>query len=254
MDHLSSSQLTLYLQCSLKYKFQYLDGLPRPFKASGLAFGSALHSALAWFHKELAAGKTVTLERLCQIFDADWYCQQIDGNLLFSDRDEPERLPVLGREMLSLYYQKPPQGTLRPEVPFAVPLVDPATGEGLDLNLEGFIDLIEDDDVIVEFKTSAATMTQTDVDRHLQLSAYSYAFERLHGRPPRELRIVDFVKNRKPKIVTLPTTRDRTDHEWFYQLARQVVRAIQRDVFFPRVGFWCRDCEFARQCKQWRSA
>ena len=59
MDHLSSSQLNLYLQCSLKYKFQYVDGLPRPCKASGLAFGSALHSALAWFHKELAAGVSV---------------------------------------------------------------------------------------------------------------------------------------------------------------------------------------------------
>lgn len=176
----------------------------------------------------------------------------MDGNVLFSDPNEPERLPVLGREMLALYFQHPPQGRLRPEVPFAVPLVDPATGEGLNLNLEGFIDLIEDEDVIVEFKTSAATMSQADAHRHLQLSAYSYAFERLHSRPPRQLKIVDFVKNRKPKIVPLPTTRQPADHEWFFHLARAGGASGRRRHYFPRVGFWCRDCEFGEQCRAWR--
>ena len=51
MDHLSASQMNLYFQCSLKYKFQYLDKLPKPFKASGLVFGSAIHLAISWVHK-----------------------------------------------------------------------------------------------------------------------------------------------------------------------------------------------------------
>ena len=56
MDHLSSSQINLYLLCSLKYKFIYLDKLPKPFKSSGLMFGSAMHSALSWVHKEKING------------------------------------------------------------------------------------------------------------------------------------------------------------------------------------------------------
>src|SRR3990170_2672171 len=100
MDHLSSSQINLYMQCSLKYKFQYVDELPRLGKPPGLAFGSAVHAALAWFHKEKMAGNGVNLEKLFKIFDADWYCQRMDGKVLFEEGDEEERLTVLGRELL----------------------------------------------------------------------------------------------------------------------------------------------------------
>ena len=47
------------------------------------------------------------------------------------------------------------------------------------MNLEGFFDLITSDEVIVEFKTSGQTMTLRDADNHLQLTAYSYAYETL---------------------------------------------------------------------------
>ena len=56
MDHLSCSQMNLYLQCPPKYKFLYIDGLPKPFKPSGLAFGGSIHAALAWLHKQRMNG------------------------------------------------------------------------------------------------------------------------------------------------------------------------------------------------------
>ena len=73
IDHLSASQLNLYLQCSLKYKLQYIDKLPKPFKSSGLVFGSCVHSAMSWLHKQRLAGKEVALEQMQRIFTADWY-------------------------------------------------------------------------------------------------------------------------------------------------------------------------------------
>ena len=48
IEHLSKSQISLYMDCSLKYKFQYIDNLPKPFKPAGLAFGTSIHSALEW--------------------------------------------------------------------------------------------------------------------------------------------------------------------------------------------------------------
>ena len=50
-------------------------------------------------------------------------------------------------------------------------------GERLDVNIEGYIDLIEKDDAITEFKTSNQAMNQNDVDDHIQLTAYSYAYQ-----------------------------------------------------------------------------
>ena len=61
MEYLSSSRINLYLNCSLKYKFNYVDKLPKPFKSSALVFGSAIHSAISWLHKQEMNGNGVTL-------------------------------------------------------------------------------------------------------------------------------------------------------------------------------------------------
>ena len=70
MDHLSANQMNLYFQCGLKYQFQYIHRLPKPFKASGLVFGSDNHSAIFWFHINQLAGRSVPLEKLNSISNA----------------------------------------------------------------------------------------------------------------------------------------------------------------------------------------
>ena len=72
IDHLSATQINLYLECSLKYRFQYIDEFPKPFKSSGQAFGSATHSSLEWLHKEKIRGNHIALEKLYKIMEADW--------------------------------------------------------------------------------------------------------------------------------------------------------------------------------------
>jgi len=104
----------------------------------------------------------------------------------------------------------------------------------------------------VEFKTSNQTMDQKSVDDHLQLTAYSYAFEMLHRRPPKGLRIVNFVKNKKPKVVPFETQRTPADYQRFFYLAGQILKGIESQVFFPRSSFMCKDCEFAAPCRKWQ--
>ncbi len=251
MEYLSSSRINLYLNCSLKYKFNYIDKLPKPFKSSALIFGSAIHSAISWLHKEEMNGNGVTLEKLYKIFDADWYVQKYDDEIRFKDGEMEMNLLSQGRQILDLYFNSPIKEVKGSEVPFTVPLKDPANGKHLGLNLEGFFDLIEEGDTIVEFKTSAQTMYQGDVDNHLQLSAYSYAYERLYGRPPKLLKIINFTKHKKPKMLVFETWRDEADHKRFFSLASQVLEGIKNQVFFPRQNFMCRDCEYAGPCRDW---
>jgi putative RecB family exonuclease len=253
-DHISASQMNLYLLCSLKYRFQYIDQLERPFRSSALVFGSAIHAALAWLHKLLAEkkGNGVTVDRLCNIFDADWYAQQLGTKILYDRNQSKEGFHVLARELLRIYLERPERQAKAAEVPFTVPLANPANGQQLDVNLEGFFDLITQDEAIVEFKTSGQTMSTRDADDHLQLTTYSYAYGALFGRPASGLRIVDLVKSRKPKMVVLDTMRTGADHQRFFCLAREVVNGIRSHVFIPRSGYWCRDCEYARHCKAWK--
>jgi putative RecB family exonuclease len=252
MDHLSASQINLYLLCSLKYRFQYVDELPRPFRSSALAFGSAVHAALAWYHKYAVNGNEVPLEKLYKIFEADWYAQRLDTEILYNARETETSLHSLGRELLRLYLANPAGQPEDAEAHFVVPLAHPANGEQLPVNLEGFFDLLTADEGITEFKTSGQTMNARDADNHLQLTAYSYAYESLFQRPAANLRIVDLVKARKPKMVVLETVRTKADHKRFFQLAKAVFSGICNRVFFPRTGYWCHDCEYARHCRAWK--
>jgi putative RecB family exonuclease len=251
MEYLSSSQINLYSQCSLKYKFQYVDLLPRPFKPSGLAFGSALHSALSWFHRESMTNGGVPLEKLYKIFDADWYSQRTEAEIRYKNGEDETKLAVLAREMLALYLNLPPKRARASEVPFSIPLTLPGDGKNL-IYLEGVIDLIEIDDVITEFKTSAQMMDSKDADESLQLTIYSYAYEKIYQRPPKVLKVIDFVKSKKPKLITLETRRDASGYRRLYAITAQVLKGINLKIFFPRASFWCKDCEYSDRCQTWR--
>lgn len=248
IDHLSASQINLYLQCGLKYRYQYIDLLPKPFRPSALVFGSALHSTLAWFHEETMKGNAVSLEKLYQIFDADWYSQRVEVDIHFKDGEKEMNLLNVGREMLTIFFQEEHPKAKGCEIPFTVPLRSPTGGPDLGIALEGYFDLIEEDGTIVEYKTSAIVLSSSDIDSRIQLTAYSYAYQLLYRKPPKGLRVVDFVKGKKPKIVVIETKRDKNDHLGFLHTAQEVLHGIKAGVFIPRQSFWCKECEYANIC------
>ena len=71
LSHLSASQLTLYLTCSLKFRFQYIDKLPRILKSANQVFGLAMHAALQWLHVELKNGRKPPLDEVLRVYEAD---------------------------------------------------------------------------------------------------------------------------------------------------------------------------------------
>ena len=162
------------------------------------------------------------------------------------------KLSVMAKELLSLYFNNGDIEPLDAELPFVVTLVNPSSGERLQVSFEGFIDLIEKDGTIIELKTSKQTMNHSDIDNHSQLTAYSYAYEMLYRKPPRLLKLVDFVKTKKPRVIVLETSREKLDYQRFFNLAREILKGIQSQVFFPRQSFMCKDCEYTEPCKAWK--
>jgi len=76
--------------------------------------------------------------------------------------------------------------------------------------------------------------------------------ERISHKPPKSLKIVNFVKSKKPKMIPMETNRDRDGYQRLYFLAGQILKGIQQRIFFPRTGFLCKDCEYAANCKTWK--
>jgi len=254
-EALSATAISLYLTCSLKYRFQYVDRLPRLTLSENQAFGTAIHAALNWLHKARKRGHTPPLTEVLQVFEADWYAQtQAEGTKVqFDDVGDAAALGYKGRELLTQYYHLPASRVLDSEVWFTLPLVNPATGEALDVPIRGAMDLIEEGDVIVEFKAPQKAPPITALPDDIQVTTYAYAYEKLFGRLPKDIRKVALVRTKVPRVDPPQITgRDHKDFERLFHLGREVVKGVRAGVFLPSRGCWlCNDCEYRQDCDEW---
>ncbi len=250
-DHISVSQINLYLLCPLKYRFNYIDKLPKPFKAAELAFGSAIHSAIEWWHKERQAERNREWQDIASVFEADLNAQAVD-EIRFKNGDDLSSLIDKGKELLAVYV-KEYKGTTPKAVEqgFRVPLVDLETGERIDLPLDGYFDLLEEGDTVVELKTAAKVYDLTTITQHLQLTAYAYAFSWLRKREP-NLRLDILTKTKKPQLHSFEVFRDQNDKVRFFHLAKRVIEGIHSGHFYPSAGWLCPSCEYFDVCQKWR--
>ena len=247
----SVSQVQAYLACPLKYRFQYVDKIPRPWRASAMAFGSSVHAAVEWVHRERLAGRSPDLTQVLQVFDADWYAQNMEP-LVFSERESKDSLAEKGRQMLQLYVES--ENGVKPvavEQWFEVDLADPETGEVMALRLRGVVDLVEEGDTLVDLKTAGRTLESGGLDRHLQLSTYALAYLLLRGTIPK-LRLDLLLKTARPRLERHETTRSVQDLSWTAQLIREVALAVETEHFFPNPSWRCQECEYFAHCQRWR--
>lgn len=251
-EALSASSIQLYLTCSLKWRFQYVDRLPRLTVSANQVVGIAVHAALNWLHKERKHGREAPLAEVLRVFEGDWYAQVSSGNVEFDDEDAADKLLLKGKELLTQFYHLPPTPVRDSEFRFSLPLVNPATGEVLDVPLRGVIDLIAADGAVVEFKAPQKAPPLSDLPDNVQLTVYGYAYEKLFGEPLKEIRKVSLVRTKNPRIDTQVTGRDARDFERLFHLGREVLKGIRTGVFIPNRGCWmCSNCEYDQDCREW---
>lgn len=252
MDSISASQLQCYLGCSLQYKFRYVDKLPRPWRAASMAFGTSIHAAIEWFHRERIARRIPHPEGVVSIFLADWYAQTVEP-LVFSKDESKESLAEKGEQMVRVYVDAA-QATAVPsavEERFSVGLVDVENWEEIDVALHGVIDLIESDGTVVDLKTVGRSFDVVGLERHLQLSIYALAVLVRDGAIPK-LRIDALLKTKVPRLERYETVRTLADLAWTAQLIASVVRSIDVGQFFPNPSWRCTECEYYAECVRWR--
>lgn len=253
LEALSASHLTLYLSCSLKFRFQYLDRIPRLWKSGNQVFGISMHAALEWLNKGIKNGRLPPLDEVLRVYEADFLAQTIEGADVRFD-DPADLLLLKGKELLSLYYaEHRPESVKDTELRFQLPLINPTTGEVLALPLRGYIDLVEGDGTVTEFKNSARTMPVNDLADNVQLTVYSWAYETLFGSPPKDVKLVNLVRTKIPKIQPHITGREQSDYERLFHIAQETLHAIEAKIFLPNRGCWmCSDCEYDTQCRAWQ--
>jgi putative RecB family exonuclease len=153
--------------------------------------------------------------------------------------------------MLRLYLVDDHAQPTAVEDAFDCDLLEPVTGEVLEVRLRGRIDLVEEGDTVVDLKTAGRTLEQGGLERHLQLSVYALAFFLLHGTIPK-LRLDVLLKTKVARFVRLSTSRTLEELAWTARLIERVVRAIRAGHFFPNPSWRCTECEYFAHCTAWR--
>ena len=257
IDHLSASSISDYIDCGLLYKFGRVDKIPAEFKADALEFGSAIHLALADFHTEKMRGNYLSVKQLHECFETHWR-QLTDGrdDIKYAEGNDPEILLLKGQELLTAYYNKAPWRefeTIGIEEPFSFQIA------GCQLPVIGAIDLVERDDsgtiIISDFKTSARSYSNDEVNRNFQLVIYQIAMkEKGYSSSEILLRFDCLIKTKQPKFESYYTVRDEIDEIRAKKKIITVSKGISRGIFVPNdsaYNFKCKNCAYRKKCDEW---
>lgn len=261
--HISYSQIFTYLSCSLKYQFRYVLGYPPEQISLALPFGKALHKSLERYYRAIAQGRQERLQVLEDLF-TETLNRQISEKegLIVYDKAAPdaESAIEMGKSMLAAFYQSIDlEGwqIIGVEVPLSANLYTDQ-GETTDFKVVGVIDLLlkgpENELVVIDQKTASKSKSQADVDSDLQMTTYSYLLAANRYAFPTALVKCRFDVLRKlktPKLEYYYTTRSADDRRRLARIASVVLQGIEAGVYIPNRSWMCKNCEYAKACKDW---
>ena len=249
MDYVSISRMKTYLNCPRKFKFWYVDKLPKLFKPAGLALGNVVHSTAEWLNRRLCEGQKPELDDVLKIFRSDWFSLSQD-EIRFDGKENEDEMLAKAIELLKLLHERQTNGTQIREVemPFQLSLVDRETGEILEAPLRGVFDWVESEDVLVEMKTSARVHDTDSSDNRLQLAAYDYAYREMFGRSPR-IKVLNLLKTKEPKLLEKEILLDERDYQNLVGTTKLFLAGVQNRIFHPNKSFMCKNCEYAGVCE-----
>ena len=179
----SFSQIEDYIDCPERYRLRYVVGLPTP-PHHALTYGRALHSAVAWFHLQVAAGRAPSEGALVDEFRRAWLPEG------FLSREHEEARFAAGVRTLREFRTSQlaqPAPVVAVERPFEVDIAG--------VRLRGRIDRIDHDeggDVIVDYKSSDVREQRRADEKardSLQLRVYAMAHQAGRGVLPRQMRL-----------------------------------------------------------------
>ena len=247
-QHFSHSQLITMLSCPYKYRLQYIEGREWDYLPSSIVFGGAIHETLRDFHRALLDG---TLDSDFAASFKETFAES-SKDATFKDDSEYDELLLKGEQLITEYtsqfhHLKP----LEVEMEFRLPLVNTFTGDLLEKDIVGRVDLVTDGDCVYELKTGSSRMPVTAVNENLQLILYGWAYRILYGRTPQKLMLVNLVKTKKPQIQVLDAVADPEREKKLLHLMFRVNEAIDKETFYPnpRGSYGCGSCCYSVSCE-----
>lgn len=244
LDHISVSQINLYIRCPEQYRLRYIEGIKTP-PNGYLVQGQAYHAALAKYFRHLLPGETLPLlfeekgiEEAGDTFDSEFQKALQEEEINWQDED-PGKMKDQGIQMARLYLED--TGHLLK--PLKVEDRRETTIEGI--KLVTIIDLVTPDRII-DHKMRKRAFSDEELAQDLQSIAYAMIEKR-----PFEFHVA--IKTAKPTIrIQQVPERTVADTEFFIDLMKRIRTAITAGVFIPNpTGWQCgpKWCDYWNRCK-----
>jgi putative RecB family exonuclease len=262
--HVSHSQIFTYLNCSLKYRFMYVEARLLERVSIALPFGSAIHASLERYYRTMKEkGVKEPLGVLLNLFEhhINLELDQAVIPIVFK-KETPDRDAVIdmGNAMLEAFHETVDLTgfeILEIERPLSARLYTD-DGQPTDLKLIGVLDLVLKDEtgriIAVDNKTAAKPYAQATVDDDNQLTCYAYLLAaNRYVFPTAEVhcRLDVLRKLKTPKLEQYHTIRTADQRRRFAKLASAVLAGIENKLFIPQPSWMCSDCPYQNACKAW---
>jgi hypothetical protein len=242
IEHLSYSSISSYLACGQAWKYHYLDKVQKP-TAEALFFGSAFHNTVETF---IANGHQGNIVECWQ--DAWTKQKESDPSVVFDSSEEESHntgvrmltAPDIQKGILSIKSKQ-----IETKVELRVP--------GVPIPVIGYIDVITDDGVPGDFKTSSKSWTSDKAVNEMQPVFYLAALNQA-GKPVPggRFRHYVFVKTREPKFQVIEHVHQPGEMFWMFGMIKSVWTGIDRGVFpLNPTGWKCcpQYCDYWNLCR-----
>ncbi|MDR3168341.1 MAG: PD-(D/E)XK nuclease family protein [Candidatus Peribacteria bacterium] len=263
----SHSQLKIFDECPLHYRYKYLDKIPEPqiAESPALKFGKILHATLEVLYKTIQnAGQAPEKSALLQYFQSEMqtYRQQYDSlsELPFAAQEFEERM-LLGKQMIERYYEQ--------YAPFTETKIN-----GLEQNIHfdlpsgakfrGIIDRLDlkgDTAIIVDYKTDKSIAPFSTFAESYQQQLTSYAIRVMQHYS-------HIAKNVEGKLIYLRLQQEIT-REITREMLESTIKKIEekivvvedtlfrynmgnKEAFQATEGNHCRRCPYQVLCPLWK--
>lgn len=235
-------------KCPKQFEFRYIQDIREPPNAA-MYQGTTYHGALEEnFKQKLESRKDLPLEHVRQIAAERWELRWTREAPVLKEGEERGALKDQAIGLVSCYHER-----VAPEVqPAQIEQRFQVDIDGSPYPLSGRVDLVDQDGIIVDHKTSGKKWSDYEASGNVQLNAYEYGRRALTGATQTlGVQVQVAVKKKKPEIQRIALPKTQEDMDGFENVHRFVSEAIERGDFPPRTeGWWCSQawCGYWQRC------
>lgn len=240
MRHYSASQINMFIRCPAQWYFRYVMGLKQA-PTSAMTQGTCFHDTLeANYIQKVQSKEDMPLGDVLDVYSKNFDTRIVDVEEKGVDTGA---LKDEGVKLVETYHtvKAPEIQPVSVETPITIEF------DNVDYTVEGYVDLVDDKEVIHEHKTTKRT--PSTVDQNYLFQGALYALSENKNKV-----VFDFaVKLKTPKIVSLEADISDKDKDFALTLIGQVDHAIRSEVFYPnRTSFMCsrKNCGYWNECEK----